>query len=775
MTAAVGLIAVLQALTAHAEAPAQKVLVGDQVSVRLTVRGRSGSPVGVPDPSLEGVILLGRREVSEVSFPAGEDPLRTTTVTYDLRAIAAGQARVGPWRIDQGRQSIEVSPVSFAVLPSLSGATAALSAVAERLLARAPPPPRPDEVSISVLLSADTVRVGEQFDMVVAAWFPRDVRSRLRRPPAIVTVPPGRVWQYPQSAAPGVATSRQVRGVWLDVYAAHLVLFPLQPGALEIPAQRLEYAIPVTSSFFSREERYALSGQPRTVFVRPTPAAGRHPLDAGVVGRDLELSLEFAPVAARAGEPLEAVLAVSGRGNVALWPPPVVEWPRGFRTYPGEPTVTVAPSGGSIAGTKRFRILLIPDSAGAFSTPAIDYPYWDLGRGAYRVARVGPRPLAVAPSGLQGPARASPPLALTPGLGWARRLTAGFATMHVLLLVLLGPALFAAIRWRPRRGAKLAPPGPRAVERLEREFARLLSARAGRAAMAETTRLVAALRAAGVDGTLAEHAGRLRERLRAARYAPRRVGEAVDLADELEDVIRGLTGEAPNHARRRAVMAGLAALLLAAGGAVAQQPEALYEMGALRAAADSFAARAGSAPHVADHWYNLGAVVYRAGADGRALAAWTAAARLAPRDRSILRARAYLPAPDATSGSLLWAAPVTAREVWVVAGLCWIAAWVAVARRARRRIAVPLFAATVVAGGIGVWIAGRYERPVAVLTASVPLREAPYGGAASAVTLPEGTAVEVAGRWPGWVLATRPDGQRGWLLATEVVSVPRVW
>jgi len=772
----IALLAALQALTARAEAPAQKVLVGDQVAVRLTVRGRSTAPVSVPDPGLEGVILLGRRGVSDVSFPAGEEPLRTSTVTYDLRAIAAGQARVGPWRIDQGRQSIVVSPVAFAVLPSLSGATAALSAVAEQLLARAPPPRRADEVSISVLLSADTVRVGEQFDMVVAAWFPRDVRSRLRRPPAIVTVPPGRVWQYPQSAAPGVATSRQVRGVWMDVYAAHLVLFPLQPGPLEIPAQRLEYALPVTSSFFSREERYALSGEPRTVVVRPTPTEGRHPLDAGVVGRDLELSVEFAQVSARAGEPLEVLLAVSGRGNVALWPPPVAEWPHGFRAYPGEPTVTVAPSGGAIAGTKRFKVLLVPDSAGAFSTPAIDYPYWDLGRNAYRVARVGPRPLTVAPSGLQGPARASPPLALTPGLGWARRLTAGFTAAHVLVLVLLGPVLFAAIRWRPGRRTRHATPGTRAIERLEGEFARLLSVRAGRAAVAETTRLVAALRAAGVDGTLAEHAGRLRERLRAARYAPQRVGEAADLADELEQVIRALTGEASERARRRAVMAGLTALVLSTGGsAVAQQPEALYDMGALRAAADSFATRAGGAPHVADHWYNLGAAVYRAGADGRAVAAWTAAARLAPRDRSILRARAYLPAPDATSGSLLWAAPVTPREMWFVAGLCWIAAWVAVARRARRRISVPLFAATVVAGSMGLWIARRYDRPVAVLTASVPLREAPYGGAPSAVALPEGTAVEVAGHWPGWVLATRPDGQRGWLLAAEVVSVPRVW
>src|SRR2546425_11788771 len=81
----------------------------------------------------------------------------------------------------------------------------------------------------------------------------------------------------------------------------------------------------------------------------------------------------------------------------------------------------------------------------------------------------------------------------------------------------------------------------------------------------------------------------------------------------------------------------------------AQTPsaEALYEAGALRAAADSFAARAAAAPRVAAHWYNLGATLYRAGADGKATAAWTIAARLAPRDPRVRRARGRPPLPGA--------------------------------------------------------------------------------------------------------------------------------
>src|SRR2546426_233671 len=87
--------------------------------------------------------------------------------------------------------------------------------------------------------------------------------------------------------------------------------------------------------------------------------------------------------------------------------------------------------------------------------------------------------------------------------------------------------------------------------------------------------------------------------------------------------------------------------------AQAPSPEALYAAGALRAAADSFAARAAADPRIAAHWYNVGATLYRAGADGKAAVAWAVAARLAPRDRMIRRARELLPAPDATSERLL--------------------------------------------------------------------------------------------------------------------------
>src|SRR5437762_710568 len=73
-------------------------------------------------------------------------------------------------------------------------------------------------------------------------------------------------------------------------------------------------------------------------------------------------------------------------------------------------------------------------------------------------------------------------------------------------------------------------------------------------------------------------------------------------------------------------------------------------------------ARAAASPRVPAHWYNLGATLYRAGADGKAMAAWTRAARLAPRDPLVQRARELLPPPDAASEALFTTGVATPGE-----------------------------------------------------------------------------------------------------------------
>src|SRR5207237_591550 len=125
---------------------------------------------------------------------------------------------------------------------------------------------------------------------------------------------------------------------------------------------------------------------------------------------------------------------------------------------------------------------------------------------------------------------------------------------------------------------------------------------------------------------------------------------------------------------------------------------------------DSFAARAWADPRDAAHWYNLGATLYRAGADGKATAAWTRAARLAPRDPTIVRARNLLPAPDATTERLLRVGWGTPTEWGIAAAVGWVALWLTVAVGAQRQRVLLLAFGALAAGAAGLGVTEMLRR-----------------------------------------------------------------
>jgi hypothetical protein len=645
------------------------------------------------------------------------------------------------------------------------------------LLEGAAPPSRSDQVAITVLIPDDTILVGQQLDIVAAAWFPRELATRLRRPPVVSLGTPAGVWAYSQPAPSGVAVSRLVDGQWMDLVVAHQTVFPLAPGRVMVPPARLTYAVPVTFSFFSREERYSLHTDTIPIWVLPLPLAGRPADDAGVVGQGLSLDIDVAPTETRAGEPLEVTATLAGTGNVALWPEPQLRWPSGFRTYPAEANVRVAPKDGRIGGTKTFRYLVVPDSAGRAGLPEVRYPYYDLARGAYVVATAQAPRVAVLPGLETRAARALPPLRPAGEGGLTR--AADRVPPWVWGLALIVPPLALVLARRRRAGrpsAAPAAPRPARLAGLEREFLGVLDAHVPDAATRGAPALAHALRAAGIEGPVADHVVRLRDRLRAARYGPGGVGDATELAAELEQVLRVLSGErrGRRRLRRGPVLATIFACVAAvANSAAGQGPsaEALYRAGALRAAADSFAARAVAAPAEAAHWHNLGATLYRAGADGKAVAAWTLAARLAPRDGAIRQGRALLPAADDATALLLTVGVASPAEFAVLALVGWTALWIALWRRWRVGI---LASVILVIGGalLGADEWRRRARPVAVVvTADAGVREAPHGAAVASRKLAAGAAVIVERRYGRWVEVRRADGIQGWMRDTDVVEL----
>jgi len=785
----IGIVAVVAALmvTQGAEVTAgvdrTHLRAGEELTLTIRARSRASDPVEIMVPSLNGFTIVGTRDMTEVSFNGGSGSVRTTVRELQLRAQQPGALLIGPVRARQGVSVVATDPILVTVDSAADRTASTLSPLARSLLESTPPPlsRRADRVALTMLVPSDSVYAGEQVDLIAAAWIPRELGQRMRRQPLLTLVTPEGVWAYPAAISSGVALSRQVGGRWIDLYIAHEVVFPLTAGRLIIPPASVEYALPVSFSFFSREERYMLRSDSIAITVLPLPATTP---PTNVVGEKLSLELQIDPAATRVGEPVDASVTITGIGNVALWPEPPLKWPAGFRVYPAQTDVRIAPDAGRIAGSKTVHFLGVPDSSGNFVLPELRYSYFNATAGRYETATTAPRALAVAPGAEPRAARVLPPLLPARGDLAADIVSRRLGWQGWLALLLVPPAFAALARRRRNRAPRAAVvsggPERSPLRRLEREFRAVLASHVSDPFAREGDGLAQALRAAGVDSAVADHVKRLRDRLRAARYGPRGVGDGAEIAAEIEQVLRVLGAEGSVGARRphpivttmllMAVIGAQHAAPLQAQTARTPSAEALFEAGALRAAADSFAARAAREPRDPAHWYNLGATLYRAGADGKATAAWIRAARLAPREPAIRRALRLLPAPDPVTADLLQVGWATPAEWGLLAAAGWLLLWLMIAFGARRRAVLAVFGAVASAAFVlGAIEWRRRDQPIAVVTAeTAPVRAAPYGGASAAASIPAGGALLLGRSYGAWVEVHRSDGIHGWVLGGEI-------
>jgi hypothetical protein len=750
-----------------------RVAVGEELTYTLRAVSHSPAPTQVTIEPFTGLELVGRSESTELSF--GDPSTRTTILEVRLRAVRPGRWRVGPARAIQGRDTVEAAAIVVDVSANRAAVATTIGPRLRHLLDQATPPAG-GQPGIDLLVSSDTARIGEQVDVVTLAWFPRDLRLQLRRPPTLQPPVIEGVWSYPQATPNGIAATRSVRGQWYDLFVSHQVVFPLVAGTTNVPRATLKYSLPVALQFFSQEERYALSSRAETLVVKPLPDEGRPIGFAGAIGTGLRFERRIIPAAARVGEGVAVELSVSGEGNLALWPAPEVTWPGTGRAYLERVEEHVTNTEGRIGGTKTFRHLLVPDSAGVLPLPAVHYPYFDLATGRYQDIGAAATSIAVVQGGESAANAALPPSLLSgnaPTLVW--RIGSPIPDW-AWFLALLVPPLFVAARGRelPRIRRRTTPAARAGLRGAEQDLDDLLAMLVPEEERGSSGTLIAAIRAAGADPELAARVSSTRERLLARRYGPASViGEDAKLTAEVRDIV-GKLGGAVKAWRRPGTAAILLTLFLGGTNVRAQAPapERLYESGSLRAAADAFDRRVAAEPAVAAHWYNLGATYYRMGEKGRAAAAWLEARRLAPRESAVRRALELTPPPDLTSARWTWSPPVTPEELLLFGTTGWLVAWLgwALSPRVRDRWTIlVVFAACAILGGLA--LRAWYRRPVAILVDSATLRLSPHGLAPAIAPVDGGSAVLLLERSPGWALVRAGGSREGWVPADAIAVV----
>ena len=776
----IGLVVVAQ-LVVVAHAPDTATMCAP---IEITVAARtpgSFAPQILPLAPTASLQLLKSSVVSRVERDGQGQSTALTEATFVVATDVSGRVVLPPFvaRIGTQRASAVAGPVevySNGVLPPVVIVRAWL----DRAARGAP---------------ADTLYVGQQVDYVVDVQLNESARQRLRRNPTFF--PPEMPGVLAYDLAPPAALTGGGRRCF-ETLSYRRALFPLFAGQTAIAPAALTYSLPLSTSFFSREESFELRTDSVHFVALDVPVAGRPADFAGAVGA-VGASSRISTPRARMGDPVVLTLRIEGSGNVKLWPRPALRlgW---ASVADGAERVQVDTSQARVRGSKEFDWLLTPRQPGQQQVPPVDYPYFDAERRTYASARTRPLALDVARASLA--AMDSTPVTR---LGIRRAIHDELplplpSRPWYWLLLAIAPAPAALRRTRAkargrteRRSAtrRLRQAATRSERLTARELRRLYLEAVGdrvprTIGSTHPSAFSRALRLGGVTEETADAASVLLDRLDAAAFSPAGAIDG-DAASDASALVNAIDAQAIRPMRTTTATRTLAVILclFASANLLNALPEGVastfrqgveaYDHSAFTTSQRLFGRVAARAPRAVDAWANLGTAAWSRGDSAAAVRAWQRALRLDPldvesRDRldavapPVVRAPGYVP-------------PVPVNLLAVAALACWIGAWILLAVPPARRpqhgraLAGGALSVSVVLMLAALELADRLEpHALAVLRASRPLLEAP----GSSVALASGNIGEtgmLGAREGAWVRIALDDARAGWVPVASVLAL----
>ena len=750
----------------------------------LTVAARTAGAAApiIALPASGSLQLLRSRVDSRVERDALGQATTLTEATFLVASTAIGRVTVPPVVVTANGGTARSSPVAVDVRPAET---------------------TPPLVLVRSVLDAgagqrsDTLYVGQQVDYVVDVQLNETARDRLRHNPTFF--PPEMPAVLAYDLAPPAPVVRSGRHCF-ETLSYRRALFPLFPGETVIPPATLSYSLPLSTSFFSREESFELrTDSARFVAIDP-PTQGRPSDYAGAVGT-FQATTRLDEPTGRMGDPVVLTLRLSGTGNVKLLPRPTITIPWATIAL-GDERVVVDTTSPRVRGAKEFDWLLTPRRSGRLAVPAFHYPYFDPARNAYGVALadssmfdVAAATLASADTGVVtrlpirralGPEQGTP----LPARPW----------FWAVLLLAPVPATLRRVLVRRRRrashhtaarrlhalGSTKRSPSPR---ELRRGYLDALHERVPAVGAAQSARLPLArlLRRAGVTDATAHDAEVVLDRLDRAAFSPAGTVDPTLVTRTLE-IARAVDAEAVRPSAGGVTPVILFVTLCLTATAIAMPDTALrtfgdgvqaYERGQYATAQRLFARSAARVPRAPDAWANLGTAAWARGDTAHAVLGWQRALRLDPLDDETREHLALVQPP--LIGAPGYVAPVPVNALALAALALWTVGWIALAFQAIRRtphvrpVAGGALAVALVALAAALELQDRGAvRGLAVLRGARELLESPSPDGAAAAAAAAGEVGMLGVREGAWVRLSVGGGRAGWVPAAAVLPLDAV-
>jgi len=356
----------------------REVRVGETfvLEVRANVKGGSLEDLTLADlkkyPELDMISHQTARPM-QVSFGFGSGMKVESSLShqYVMRAVSPGTFEFSPAVAKVDGKTYRSDPLTVVALPSNGAAGAAPDA---------PAPPREigEELSgarydprafLRTVVEQEDVYIGQQVDLMIYLYTRVGVSGRSLNPskPAM-----DGFWVYDEQITNLQGSVVTVNGVSYRAYVLQKsAAFPQRTGELTIGAPKVAFDIG-SMSLFDAPKRIERTGVPVTVNVKPLPKPG--PADAVVGKYSVRARLDRGTV--RTGNAVTLSVDVTGVGNIQdlrIELPPIA----GVRAL--QPVIRDEQRfyGKALGGTRSWEWILIPETPGGHTIPAIEINYFD--------------------------------------------------------------------------------------------------------------------------------------------------------------------------------------------------------------------------------------------------------------------------------------------------------------------------------------------------------------------------------------------------------------
>lgn len=168
-----------------------------------------------------------------------------------------------------------------------------------------------------------------------------------------------------------------------SVVLKRVVLYPQKTGKLDIEPLSLEIYVSVPTNrrdFFGgriyRDANKTVSAGRRTLTVRSLPETGKPANFGGAVG-EFDFSVTTSKKALNASESLQAVVEVSGKGNLKLFQLPEPDLPSALEVYEPEFNENVRTTLSGMQGKVSNNYTVVPSFRGKYPIPSIPFSFFN--------------------------------------------------------------------------------------------------------------------------------------------------------------------------------------------------------------------------------------------------------------------------------------------------------------------------------------------------------------------------------------------------------------